>query len=179
MRDAAFTFVAFVCVAGAWALWGLAAARRARRNLAGVRLVTCPETGRAAAVRFDLARAARTAFARDEPEARLADCSRWAVRGPCDQACVKQAQSPDHAVVAIIERWSADQRCALCGQALIEAPLTGRHIALLSPDGMTSDWPDVPPEELPDALRTRRPVCWNCHIAETFRRQHPDLVTNR
>ena len=23
------------------------------------------------------------------------------------------------------------------------------------------------------------PVCWNCHIAESFRREHPDLVTDR
>jgi hypothetical protein len=53
------------------------------------------------------------------------------------------------------------------------------YTALLADDGTTIEWPDVPAERLPAALRTQPPVCWNCHIAETFRRLHPELVTDR
>jgi hypothetical protein len=30
-----------------------------------------------------------------------------------------------------------------------------------------------------DVLATHRPVCWNCAVAEGFRRAHPELVTDR
>jgi hypothetical protein len=44
---------------------------------------------------------------------------------------------------------------------------------------MTVSWDDVPPEKLADVFQTYQPVCWSCHIAETFRRDHPELVTDR
>ena len=28
-------------------------------------------------------------------------------------------------------------------------------------------------------MGTHLPVCWNCHIAESFRREHPELVVDR
>ena len=34
-------------------------------------------------------------------------------------------------------------------------------------------------EFLQDAMKTRQPICWSCHIAETFRRQHPEMVVDR
>jgi len=37
----------------------------------------------------------------------------------------------------------------------------------------------IPAEKLQEVLRTDWPVCWNCHVAETFRREHPELVVNR
>jgi hypothetical protein len=30
-----------------------------------------------------------------------------------------------------------------------------------------------------DVFSTHRPVCWNCHVTETFRRLHPELVVDR
>ena len=164
-----------ICV---WLSWRLVSALRAGRQLAGVRLVTCPESGIAAAVSFDRRHAMLTAFAHHEADARLSHCSRWAVRGPCDQPCVPQAKAPDTAVANIVARWSARRRCVLCGTPLVEAPRLGHHIALRSSDGVTCEWPDVPPETLPEALPIRQAVCWNCHIAETFRRKHPELVTD-
>ena len=50
---------------------------------------------------------------------------------------------------------------------------------LLGPDQKTVEWRDVAPEVVPGALETHKPVCWDCHIAETFRREHPGLVTDR
>jgi len=44
---------------------------------------------------------------------------------------------------------------------------------------MTREWVDIAPERLQAAPASSVPVCWNCHIAATFRRQHPELVTDR
>jgi len=55
----------------------------------------------------------------------------------------------------------------------------GHRAALRGPQGVTREWSDVPPARLLDSLRTDSPVCWNCHVAATFRRTHPELVTDR
>lgn len=179
MTTTTFALVAIGFATCVWAWWGLIPALVARRNLAGVRLVTCPETGEVAAVGFDRLHAAFTALVHHKPDVRLGRCSRWAVRGPCDHACVPQAAVPDSAVTNIIAHWSQGRNCALCHNPLNEAPRLGHHIALLASDGVTSEWPDVPPETLPGTLRTRQPVCWDCHVVETFRRKYPELVTDR
>jgi hypothetical protein len=36
----------------------------------------------------------------------------------------------------------------------------------------------VPAEQLPVLLLSARPVCWNCHVIERFRRQYPELVVD-
>jgi len=152
---------------------------RASRRFAGVRLVTCPETGETEAVRFDRAHAALAAVSNHEPEAKLSYCSRWADRGPCEQRCVLQALRPQTAVATLMTTWSEHRTCAMCGGSLSEDVRVGHHITLGACDGVTTEWPQVAPETLPQALQTALPVCWNCHIAETFRRQHPELVTDR
>jgi hypothetical protein len=43
----------------------------------------------------------------------------------------------------------------------------------------TYEWPEIPPEQIPGVLATHLPVCWNCHIAETFRRMFPERVVDR
>jgi len=45
--------------------------------------------------------------------------------------------------------------------------------------GRTFEWHEVRPEKVPESLATHQPVCWNCHIAETFRRQFPQLIVER
>jgi hypothetical protein len=32
---------------------------------------------------------------------------------------------------------------------------------------------------LQETFATHQPVCWDCHIAQTFRREHAELVTDR
>ncbi|MGD1105110.1 MAG: hypothetical protein ABSA59_23955 [Terriglobia bacterium] len=51
--------------------------------------------------------------------------------------------------------------------------------ALLAPDSKTLSWGAVAAEKLPDIFATHKAVCWSCHIVETFRREHPELVTDR
>jgi hypothetical protein len=149
------------------------------RNFFGVRLVTCPETGTVAAVRFSRMQAIVAALGGQERAPRLAHCSRWAAHGPCAQACAPQAKAPDATVGNMVARWSVQRRCALCDNPLADAPLAGHHFSLRSPDGRTIEWPDIAPETLRDALASRQPVCWNCHISETFRRRYPELVVDR
>jgi integrase len=49
----------------------------------------------------------------------------------------------------------------------------------MGPDRKTVQWSDLPAEKLPQVFETHRPVCWSCHIAQTFRRGHPELVVDR
>jgi hypothetical protein len=50
---------------------------------------------------------------------------------------------------------------------------------LLGPDSKTAEWKDFRPEQLPDVFSKYQPVCWNCHVTETFRRLRPELVVDR
>ena len=179
MTDQTFVVVVFALAVCVWIGWGVVAAARARHRLAGTRLVTCPETGTCAAVQFDRTHAAITALVHDEPDMQLESCSRWAERGPCDQPCVGDALDPESATSAIVAHWAKDKRCVYCRKPLVDAPLVGHRMALVDSDGVTTEWPDVPAERLTDVLRSRAPVCWDCHVVETFRRTHPELVTDR
>jgi hypothetical protein len=44
---------------------------------------------------------------------------------------------------------------------------------------MPVQWSEIPAEELPEVFETHLPVCWSCHIAETFRREYPKRVVDR
>ena len=51
--------------------------------------------------------------------------------------------------------------------------------ALVNQEGITLEWSEISLPTLMAVLKTHRPACWNCHIAQTFRREHPDLVVER
>lgn len=173
-------FTAAVIIVGALAVWGVWYLGRAFslwRRLRGDRVVICPETGKPATVHIDVALAV-TSDAGSAP-APLESCSRWAERGVCEQPCARAAQAPESSASAVVKAWARGRPCAACGGELVESRLAGHHIALLEPSGMTREWVDVAADRLPLALATSLPICWNCHVAETFRRQHPELVTDR
>lgn len=170
--------VAIVGALVGWGVWYLARAFRVWRALRGDRVVTCPETGEPAAVKFDIARA----VTRDSGAAEgipLQACSRWSERGPCEQPCAVAAQAPESSASAMAHSWAHDKTCVSCGAWLLASEKAGHHFALRDQSGMTREWVDVAADRLPVALTTSFPMCWNCHIAETFRRQHPELVTDR
>lgn len=171
----ALTVLTFaVVVAVAWR------AVRIWARMRGARLVTCPETGRTAAVTIDAGRAAIRSLVDTEPEARLAGCSRWPERAHCDEACLPQATSgEDSTVHHYVDRWFAGKQCVLCAKPIREVDFLNHHAALRDSTGHTHAWTDIAPERLPDLLPTMLPVCWDCHIAETFRRLHPELVVDR
>jgi hypothetical protein len=147
----------------------------------GKRLVTCPETQKSAAVDLDAAHLARDAVF-GTPQFRLSECSRWPERQGCGQECLKQIEAaPEDCLVRrIVANWYAGKTCVICGKAVDVAEQWVGHVpALLSPEKRTIYWDKVAPEKLAEIFQTHSPVCWSCHIAETFRHEHPDLVVDR
>jgi len=150
---------------------------RAYRRYRGTRLVECPETKQVAAVQVNAARAAAGAPL-GKRELHLSECTRWPERQGCGQECLQQiAASPEGCLVrTIVPDWYKGKTCAVCGAPLDAIDWYERRPALVAPDGRTVQWTDVAPERLPQVLSDHAPLCWNCHVAESFRRQHPELV---
>jgi hypothetical protein len=163
-----------LAAASGLALHRLRAMHRAWRMYRGTRVVSCPDGGVPAAVEVDRSMAALTA-ALGRPWVQLRHCTRWPAC--CARECLSgiRAAPTESLVRIIVTRWSAGQACARCGYALGERRPGGFGPALLGPDGTTVNWPDLAPESLPALLRTRRPVCWYCHITARLRRARPDL----
>lgn len=146
----------------------------------GARVITCPETKKPAAVRVDAKFAVLTApFVKSR--LRLSDCSRWPERRDCGQECLRQIESaPGECLVRnILRNWYHEKLCVLCHRTLGDFHWLEQKPALMSANGRSIELHDIRPERLYDVLATHMPICWNCHIAETFRRDHPELVVDR
>jgi hypothetical protein len=149
-------------------------------GLHGTRLTTCPETGRTVAVDLDLGYSVvHTALGRNH--FRLSDCSRWPERAGCGQMCLGDVEAAPHDCLArqVVARWYAGKTCVYCHREFGELHWHDHAPAVLGADGITRSWKEIAPETLPEVMTTHSPVCWNCHIAETFRREYPDLVVDR
>lgn len=173
----------FYLVVALFALVALYAAIRAVIRVLeyrGKRVITCPETGAPAAVEVDARHAAITSIL-GGPDLRLNDCSRWPERQGCGQECLRQIERAPMECLArtILARWYEGKACALCGRGFGEINWHDHKPALMSPERKLVEWPEVSPEKIPEALATHLPVCWNCHVAETFRDQHPELAVDR
>jgi len=146
-------------------------------RMRGARVVACPENQQTVAVRVDAGHAALAA-AGGHQRLRLESCTRWPEKAGCGQECLKQieTQPMDCLVKTQVSRWYTDKTCALCGKALGVVDWTEHKPALRSPDGATFEWSAVAPETLYEVMATHAPICWDCHVAETFRRVRPDLV---
>lgn len=148
----------------------------------GKRLVTCPETNKPAAVELDAKEASRNAFLH-EPPLQLQECSRWPERRDCGQECLSQIErAPEDCLVRnIVIRWFRDKKCVYCGKPLHEVSewWVDHKPALLMSDRRTLAWDQVRAEQLPELFAACAPVCWSCSATETFRREHPELVTDR
>jgi hypothetical protein len=167
---------ALVCV---WAAWSGTRALRIARQLHGVRVVTCPDTGRPAVVGVDVRHAIASGLGEPVTRLRLRACSRWAERGRCDEPCVCEAAMPASTPRAIVDRLLKGKPCVFCRKPIEHVAFLGHYPALLQADGTTVAWPEVPLGRLQERLGTQPPVCWDCHITETFRRRYPELVTDR
>jgi hypothetical protein len=117
----------------------------------------------------------------NSPRLRLNECSGWPDRQNCGQDCLKQIEAaPEDCLVrTIISEWYQGRQCAYCREVFGKMKWHDSPQALMDSDRRTFLWSDVPAESLPDVLRTHQPVCWNCHMAETFRREHPELVMDQ
>lgn len=146
----------------------------------GKRVITCPETRKPAAVEVDARHAALTA-AISHPDLRLRSCSRWPEREDCGQECLLQVElSPEDCLVRnILTTWYGSKQCVSCGARFGEIRWLDHKPALLGPDGNTVEWSEVVPEKVPEVLTTHFPICWDCHITESFCREHPEMIVDR
>jgi len=158
----------------------MAQAVRVYLRFRGKRIVSCPENHRPAAVELNAAKAAVDAMAGDT-QLRVTACSRWPEREGCPEGCLAQIEEAPKAclVATIINQWYQGQTCAFCHKPFGELHWHDHPPALLNKEHKTVAWNDIAAENLQDALATHRPVCWSCHIAETFRHEHADLVVDR
>jgi hypothetical protein len=171
----------FVGLGVALLLLRISGAARTYFKLKGKMLITCPETEMPAAVDVDAKDAAEHSIL-TQPHLRLSDCSRWPERRGCGQECLSQIEAaPEECLVrTFVAKWYAGKACVYCGKPIEGVEwLGGQRPALLDPNHQTVQWDQICPENLPEVLAKYAPVCWNCHITETFRRDHPELVVER
>jgi hypothetical protein len=150
-------------------------------RMRGKRLVTCPENHCTAAVELDAKGAGLRAF-RGGTYLCLRDCSRWPEKHDCAQDCLTEVNALGQGCLVrnIVAGWYQGRTCVYCRKPVDNvADWTGHMPGLVDQDYKTVSWGDVPPEKLPDVFTTHKPVCWSCHMTETFRREHPELVTDR
>lgn len=170
-----------VAVAALWlAVFLVVPAVGAWRRWRGTRIVTCPENKQPAAVDMDLRYAIVGSIA-GRPELRLRDCSRWPERSGCGQVCLTQVEeSPESCLVrTTLQRWYDARTCAYCRKPFGPIHWHDHKPGLRSPEGQLREWSGIPPETLPEVLRTHQAVCWNCLVAERFRLRPPELVVER
>jgi len=150
------------------------------RAYQGKMLVTCPETGKPAAVKVATWRGILAGLV-GQHRVRLCACSGWPEREGCEQDCLCQIEAnPEaHKAWTIAAKWFEGKKCVYCGTAISSVKHLDRRPALLSVERETRQWDQVPTEELPEALWGSQPVCWSCHVAESFKREFPDRVTYR
>jgi hypothetical protein len=175
-----YLLIAAGSLAAIYGIFRLTRAVRVYLTFRGNRLVSCPENHRPAAVRVAAGKAALETMVGDQ-QLRLSACSRWPERQDCPQECLAQIEEAPKAclVWTIINRWYQGQVCAYCRKPFGEIHWHDHPPALVNREHKTVQWNEIPAENLQDALGTHRPVCWSCHMAETFRREHPELVVDR
>jgi hypothetical protein len=141
-------------------------------SLRGTRLVECPETKAPAAVDIQAGRAALG------QRLDLSACSRWPGRQACGRECLAQIErAPEDCLVrTVVTKWYEGKTCAVCRKPLGEIDWLERKPGLIDRRGNARPWPDVPAEQLPEAMASEQPICFDCYVAATFRREHPDLV---
>jgi hypothetical protein len=153
---------------------------RSSEKYRGGQVIICPETGKQAMVEVDMPHAALTSLF-GQTDLQLESCWRWPLKKDCGQECLLQIQvaPADCRVRSVLEKWYRGKSCAFCKRQFAQIPLIDHKPALLNSEGVTLDWAQIPISEANEAMATHLPVCWNCHIAKTFRREHPELVVDR
>ncbi|HXJ15987.1 MAG TPA: hypothetical protein VNM68_02185 [Candidatus Polarisedimenticolia bacterium] len=176
MTGASYLLFGLLALATAYVIYRILPILRFR----GTMLVTCPENRKPAAVKIAVGRAAAESLV-GRPHVELGDCSRWPERRDCGQDCLCEIEADPvgHRVWSVATRWYEGKECVYCHKPIEPLSHLDQRPALVDAERKTVEWDDLPPEKLPEALAGCLPVCWNCHVAETLIREHPDLVTFR
>jgi hypothetical protein len=180
MSTLTYLLIGLAAIAGIVLFQRLLVAFRQYWRLWGKMVIQCPETRRTEAVEVDCGRAALTGMA-GESVVQLKSCSRWPERHDCDQDCLAQLERDpqSHRVWNMAIEWYAGKKCLYCGKPIDDLNHFDHPPALRQAGGKTIEWDEIEPEKLPAMLESCQPVCWNCHIAESFRHEHPELVVER
>ncbi|MBZ5701361.1 MAG: hypothetical protein LAN84_05890 [Acidobacteriia bacterium] len=175
-----FLLIATLVLAAGVILVGCFVGVRTYLRYRGKMLITCPETGKAAAVKVDATQAVRESLV-GHAKIRLEECSRWPERQNCGQECLSQVEAdPEKCLVwTTVAKWYEGKSCAYCHKPFGEIHWHDHRPALVGPAGKSVQWNEIRAERLPEFFATHLPVCWDCHIAETFRHEHPELVVDR
>ena len=134
----------------------------------GIRIVTCVENRRPAAIAVAPWRAAFTAiFGRRD--LRVEHCSRWPAWSGCAQTCLKEVREAPEAtrVERILGNWCQHNACICCGAPLTNAHVRAHQPHLIDPNRRIFEWKEIPLEAIPEKLREYEPVCETCVDAET------------
>src|SRR6266496_3599050 len=153
---------------------------QARLRYGGAQRIVCPETGETALVEVDALHAAVTS-ALGQPDIRLESCWRWPLKENCGQECLTQLNGvPEDCLVrGVLSKWYKSKFCVYCGKQFGEINWTDHKPAVESPGGPLLKKKRVPSKDFDKALSTYLPVCWDCYVAQSFSREHPDLVVFR
>jgi hypothetical protein len=178
MKTEAYLIVIVLLTSASY--FGLKWLVRAYSRYRGTKIVTCPETGRPAVVEVDALHASLTSTV-GLPDIRLENCWRWPLQEQCGQECLTNLDvAPDQCLVSgVLMRWYRGRTCCYCGKPFEELHWTDHKPAFRNAEGLLVRWNGVSVENLSTVLETHLPVCWDCYIAQSFRRNHPDLVTFR
>jgi hypothetical protein len=105
---------------------------------------------------------------------------RAADRPPVDaQAARAKNNRHDPAMTAQLKHFFEGKQCAACRR-----PVPPVHVGELRPGLLNTNsheaiaWNDIPAANLSATLESHVPICSNCLIIETLRRQHPELVVD-
>ena len=178
MNTAAY-FIVIVILATAL-YFGIRWLVRACSRYRGIKVVACPETGRPAVVEVDALHASITSIV-SRPDIRLDTCSRWPMKNECGQECLANLDvAPGECLVSgVLMRWYRGKNCVYCDKPAEELHWMDHKPVLQTPGGNLVKWSEVPVENLSMVLKTHLPVCWDCYIAQSFQKDHPDLVVYR
>ena len=177
----------FQLVLGVGALVGLGVLFVYGRRLLGAwfkyretRVVVCPDNRKVVAVEVDAVHAAMSA-PQGRPDLRLEDCTRWPQKAGCGQECLSQIESSPEGcrVRDILATWYRDKSCVFCQRVIGEIHWHDHKPGLVAADGTLVEWAAFRPEQVMAVLPVHQPACWDCLEAERFRREHPELVTER
>ena len=116
------------------------------------------------------------------PQLRLDACTRWPEKRGCGQECLGQIEgAPDACLLRnILADWYQGKTLRVL-RPRVRRGLTGTTTSPRSSrwTARSSTGAASGPSRSWTCSRPTDPVCWDCAVAEGFRRAHPELVTDR
>ena len=82
-------------------------------------------------------------------------------------------------LAGVLRRWYDFRQCVYCGKPFQQIQWTDHKPALRSPEGELVEWHKVPIENIQIVMDTYSPVCWDCYLAQSLLRDHPEMVVYR